>query len=56
MTQALRHTLQEQLQTPCPSLEYEAQVKQVYTRYPDSNALLKAAWIMEPAESDIGKN
>lgn len=53
MTQALRHTLQEQLHTPCSRSEYEAQVKQAYTRYLDSDAFLKDAWLMETVIPDI---
>ncbi len=53
MTQAIRHTLQEQLALPCSRLEYEAQVKQAYTRYPDTDALLKNAWMMETAGPGI---
>lgn len=52
MTQALRHTLQEQLQIPCSRLQYETQVKQAYARYPDSDAMLKNAWMMEAAIAD----
>lgn len=49
MTQALRHTLQEQMQTPCSREEYMAQVKHAYTRYPDTDAMLKDCWMMEAA-------
>ena len=52
MTQALRHTLQEQMQTPCSRLEYTEQVKHVYARYPDSEAILKDCWMMEAASPD----
>lgn len=56
MTQALRHTLQEQMLTPCSRTVYEAQVKQAYTRYPDSDAMLKDAWMMETASPDAKIN
>lgn len=56
LTQALRHTLQDQMQTPCSRLQYEAQVKQAYARYPDSDALLKSAWMTETAASHVGIN
>jgi len=49
MTQAFRHTLQEQLQTSITRFEYEAQVKNTYTRYTDSDAMLKDAWMTESA-------
>ena len=52
MTQALRHTLQEQLQTPLSRFEYEAQVQDAYARYPDSDAMLKDAWMSETASPD----
>jgi hypothetical protein len=48
MTQALRHTLQEQSQIPCSRFEYKEQVQQIYKRYPDSDAMLKEAWMVEP--------
>lgn len=47
MTQALRHTLQEQMQTPCSRPQYMEQVKHAYARYPDSDAMLKDCWMME---------
>jgi len=56
MTQALRHTLQEQVQTPCSRTEYEAQVKQAYARFPDSDAMIKNAWLMEIASPVAIKN
>jgi len=56
MTQALRHTLQEQMQTPCSRIEYEAQVKHAYTRYPDTDAMLKDCWMMESAGTDSNSN
>lgn len=56
MTQALRHTLQEQMQSPCSRLQYESQVKQTYARYPDSDAMLKDAWMAETATPDSNKN
>ena len=52
MTQALRHTLQEQLKTATTRFEYEAQVKNAYARYADSDAMLKDAWMMESAITD----
>jgi hypothetical protein len=56
LTQALRHTLQEQMKIPCSRSEYEAQVKQVYARYPDTDAMLKDAWMMETASPDVSTN
>lgn len=56
MTQALRHTLQEQVQTPCSRLEYMEQVKHAYARYPDSDAMLKDCWMMEEASLDAKTN
>lgn len=56
MTQALRHTLQEQAQTPLSRFEYEAQVQQAYARYPDTDAMLKDAWMMETASPDVSTN
>lgn len=56
MTQALRHTLQEQMQTPCSREAYMAQVKQTYARYPDSDAMLKDCWMMEAASPDANTN
>lgn len=53
ITQALRHTLQEQLQTPLTRAEYDAQVKQAYARHPDSDSMLKEAWINEAADQDL---
>jgi len=53
MAQALRHTLQEQMQTPCSRFEYEAQVRQTYARLTDSDAMLKEAWMMETSGPDI---
>ena len=43
MTQALRHTLEEQLQTPLTRAEYETQVTQAYARNPDSDSMFKQA-------------
>lgn len=54
MTQALRQTLQEQMQTPLSRLEYESGVQQTYARYPDSDAMLKNAGSVETASSDGG--
>jgi len=54
MTQALRHTLQEQMKTPLSRFEYESQVQQVYARYPDSDAMLKHAGEIETASPDAG--
>lgn len=52
ITQALRHTLQGQMQTSCTREEYKAQVAQVYKAFPDSDALLKQAWMMEILQND----
>lgn len=54
MTQALRHTLQEQTLTPISRFEYEAQVQQAYARYPDTDAMLKDAWMVETAGAEAG--
>jgi hypothetical protein len=56
MTQALRHTLQEQTQTPCSRLEYETQVKNAYARYADSDAMLNDAWMTETAMETMGQS
>jgi hypothetical protein len=56
MTQALRHTLQEQKQAPISRSEYEAQVKQAYARYPDTDAMLKDAWMVESAHAEASTN
>jgi hypothetical protein len=56
LTQALRHTLQEQIKTPCSRSEYESQVQKVYAKYPDSDAMLKDAWIFEEAGADANLN
>lgn len=53
MTQALRHTLQEQLQTPITRADYESQVKQAYARHPDSDSMLKDAWLTDTVGSDL---
>ena len=52
VTQAMREALQEQMQTPFSRFEYEGLVQQVYARYPDSDALLKDAQLMEAAASE----
>jgi len=52
LTQALRHTLQEQLQTPITRSDYEARVKQAYARHPNSDSMLKDAWLTETAVAD----
>lgn len=52
MTQALRHTLHEQTQLPYSRFDYEALVQQAYARYPDSDTMLKDAWLSEAAESE----
>lgn len=56
MTQALRHTLQEQTRIPCTRPEYDAIVYKVYTHYPDSAAILEDAWMMEVAQPDANLN
>ena len=56
MTQALRHTLQEQLDTPCSRSEYETQVRHIYAKYPDSDAMLKDAWMVEAANTAASMN
>ena len=52
MTQAMRHSLQEQTTLPFSRFDYEALVQQAYARYPDSDAMLKDAWLAESAESE----
>ena len=52
VTQAMREALQEQMQTPFSRFEYEGLVQQVYARYPDSDALLKDAQLMEAVASE----
>jgi hypothetical protein len=52
MTQAMRHTLQEQMQIPFSRFDYEALVQQTYARYPDSDAMLKDTTIVEVVASE----
>ena len=52
MTQAMRQTLQEQSHIPFSRFDYEALVQQTYARYPDSDAMLKDASLMEAAASE----
>ena len=52
MTQAMRHTLQEQMKISFSRFDYEALVQQTYARYPDSDAMLKDALLVEAAASE----
>lgn len=47
MTQALRHSLLQQAETACDAIRYDATVVQTHARFPDSDALAKAADIQE---------
>ena len=51
MTQAMRHTLDEQMRLPFSRFDYDAIVKQAHARYPDSDAMLKDVWLNEAAQS-----
>ena len=51
MTQAMRHTLDEQKRLPFSRFDYDAIVKQAHARYPDSDAMLKDAWLTEAARN-----
>lgn len=52
MTQAMRHALAEQMRLPFSRFDYEALVQQSYARYPDTEAMLRDAWLTEAAESE----
>ena len=52
MTQALRQTLEAQMQTPFSRSDYETLVQQAYARYPNSDAMLKDAVLVEAAEGE----
>ena len=52
MTQAMRHTLQEQMKISFSRFDYEALVQQAYARYPDSDAMLKDALLVEATASE----
>jgi len=52
LTQALRHTLHTQMETPLSRFEYESGVQQTYARFPDSDAMLKHAGEIETASPD----
>lgn len=56
ITQALRHTLQEQTNMPYSRNQYESQVKEAYARHPDTDAMLKDAWLTETAQADSNTN
>ncbi len=49
MTQAIKHTMHEQLATPFNRFIYDAAVQEVYGRYADSDALVNVAEVVEPA-------
>ena len=47
LTQALKHTLQEQAATPFNRVLYDAAIAEVHSRYADSDALVKVAEVVE---------
>ncbi|MEW5892929.1 MAG: hypothetical protein AB1697_07305 [Pseudomonadota bacterium] len=47
MTQALRHTMQEQAAQPFNRLRYDAAVQEVHARFADSDAMVQAAEVVE---------
>ena len=49
MTQALKHTLREQMAASFNRLIYDAAVQDVHARYQDSDALAAVAEVVEPA-------
>ncbi|MDD5388355.1 MAG: hypothetical protein PHD37_03360 [Gallionellaceae bacterium] len=49
MTQALKHAMREQMATPFNRLIYDAAVRDVHTKYQDSDALVAVAEVVEPA-------
>lgn len=48
MTQAVKHALREQSAAPFNRLLYDAAVQEVHGRYPDTEALVRAAEVVEP--------
>ncbi len=48
MTQALRHVMQQQAATPFTRAGYDIAVQETHARFPDSDALARAAEIVEP--------
>lgn len=49
MTQALRHIMLEQASTAFAQTLYDLAVQETYARFPDSDALIQAAEVVEPA-------
>lgn len=49
MTQAIKHACHEQAASEFNRFIYEAAVQDVYSRYPDSDALVNIAEVVEPA-------
>lgn len=49
MTQALRHAMAEQAARPFDRLAYDAAVAAAHARFPDSDAMARAAECLEPA-------
>jgi len=48
MTQSLRHTMTEQLQSAFVRPLYDIAVQETHSRFPDSDAMLHAAEVVEP--------
>lgn len=48
MTQALRHAMHEQAARPFVQALYDLAVQETYARFPDTDALVRAAEIVEP--------
>lgn len=49
MTQALRHVMREQASSPYVATLYDLAVQETHAQFPDSDALVRAAEIIEPA-------
>jgi hypothetical protein len=49
MTQALRHAMHEQARAPFVRTLYDIAVQETHARYPDTDALARAAEVVEPA-------
>ncbi len=49
MTQALRHTMHEQARAPFDRAAYDAAVRAAHARFPDSDAMIRAAEFQEAA-------
>lgn len=49
MTQALRHTMTEQARQDYDRAAYDAAVREAHGRFPDTDAMARAAEVLEPA-------